>query len=222
MKRRLANVVITAYILALFGGFMTMSLHLAIPGQTFLYFVTFNMFSGWSCFEARAHIIGEGASGTFYELGPPPWGEFDPYGPPARQHYDPHMDKEWPIADNTLRHTSHEPMTRIYIIEEEYPKRLNLPDAQYQAYYHKPKAFHSYYNVRFVMDSQGKALGQQFEWLAIQDKVSVMDNPRLLADASKHTPLELTDQTPANHGVFAVGRFFEPPPSGYLGSPLAE
>jgi hypothetical protein len=222
MKRRLANAVIAAYILALFGGFVAVSLHPVLPGQTFLYFVTFNMFSGWSYFEARMHIIGEGASGTFYELAPGPWGEFDPYGHAARQHYDAHLDNGWPIADNTLRHTSHEPMTRIYIIEEEYAKKFNLPDAQYQAYYNKPKVLRPYYSVRFVMDSRGQILGQQLEWLRIQDRFSIMDNPRLLAEASQHTPLELTDETPANHGVFAAGRFYEPPPSGSLGSPLAE
>jgi hypothetical protein len=220
MKRRLHNVVITTYILALASGFMAISLHLAVPGQTLLYFLTFNMFCGWSSFEARMHLIGEGESGTFYELGPGPWGEFDPYGKIPRQHYDSHFENGWPIAENTLRHTVHEPMVRVIVVEEEYPKRLNIPAALYEAYYHKPKVAQRYFNTRFVMDAHGRVLSEQLEWLRIQDQVSITDNPRLLSEASQHHAVELTDGAPQSRGVYAVGHFYEP--GSHVGPPLAE
>lgn len=220
MKRRLQNGVIAAYILCFVGGFLAMSLHLAVPGQTFVYFVTFNMFSGWSCFEARMHVIGQGESGTFYQLSPGPWAEFHPYGSLARQHYDPHLENGWPFAENVLRHTTHEPIVRVIVIEEEYPKRLNIPAAQYEAYYNKPKIAQRYFSTRCVMDSHGYVLSQQPEWLRIQDQVSLLDNPRLISEADQHRAVELTDGAVPIRGVYAVGHFYEP--SSHIGPPLAE
>jgi hypothetical protein len=220
MKRLLHNAVISSYILAMVSGLLAISLHLAVPGQTFLYFVTFNMFCGWSCFEARVHLIGEGESGTFYEVGPGPWSEFHPYGVLARQHYSAHFEDEWPIVENTLRHTTHEPIARVILVEEEYPKRLNIPSPLYEAYYNKPKVFQRYFSTRFVYDSHGHVLSQQPEWLRLQDQVSIADNPRLLSEASQHRSVELTDGASPIRGVYAAGRFYEP--GSHIGTPLAE
>ena len=77
-------------------------------------------------------VIGEGEDGKSYELSPGPWGEFHPYGFIARQHYDPEFLNGERMAKNTLKHTVHEPITRIFVVEEEIPKRLNIPDDQYR------------------------------------------------------------------------------------------
>jgi hypothetical protein len=213
MKRRLSNVVIVAYILSLVSGFLAISFHMPVPGQTFLYFMTFNMFAGWCGYEARMHVIGQGESG---------WGEFHPYGWIPRQHYDPHFDDGWPFAANTLKHTVHEPMLRVYVVEEEYPKKLNFPAAQYEAYYNKPKDFRPYYSIRFIFDPHGKVLAEEPEWLRIQDQLAVMNNPRLVADACRSQPFDVADRAPTSHGLYAVGRFYEPPRTDRVASPLAE
>ena len=128
-------------------------------------------------------LIGEGESGKYYELAPGPWGEFHPYGFIDRHHYDPNQTNGYIFAKNCLKHTKHEPMVRLFVIEEEYPKKFNIPDAQYEAYYGKPKEFHPYYQTRFILTpDRERCMSQQPTWFACQCRMAIGDNPRLMAD----------------------------------------
>ena len=221
MKRWLTDLATGAYLAALLTGLASVLVRVEFGPRLLMYFLTFNMFCGWSGYEARMEIVGEGASGAFYELEPGPWGEFHPYGPMGRRHYDQEFEYGKYFVKNCLKHTVHEPIIRVYVVEVEYPKRLNLPDDQYLAYYNKPKVDQKYYHTRFILEPDGEIIAQQPVWLRYQDEICLEDNPRLLADSQRQKPFIVSKHTDVP-AIFASGRFSEPPPSFRLGRPVAE
>jgi hypothetical protein len=209
MKRSIANLAAVVYVLALATGFVTHVFKLDIGLNVPMYFLTFNMFGGWSGYEARMLIIGEGASGKFYELSPGPWGGFQPYSAVARQHYDQEFEYAAHFVKPALRHAAHEPIVRMFVVETEYPKKLNLPDELYESYYNKPKDVHHYSHVRFVLGPDCEVLSAQPVWLQYQHRLALSDNPRVMADAVRHRPY-FAENRPQAPGVLASGSFHEP------------
>jgi hypothetical protein len=222
MKRWITHLGIGAYLLALAVGFVTHALDFGTGCHPIMYFLVWDMFCGWAGYEGRMEVIGEGESGKFYQLAPGPWGEFHPYGFIARHHYDPHHTNGFIIAQNCLKHTTHEPMVRIFVVEEEYPKKFNIPEDQYEAYYGKPKEFHPYYHTRFILTPQGDVLSQQPTWFTYQYQMGLGDNPRLIADAHRNLPFIPSGPQVHSHGAYASGRFYEPSPVVSVGPPLAQ
>ena len=43
-------------------------------------------------------------------------------------------------------------------MEQEYPKKFNLPDAQFEAYYRKPKPQRIYSHLRMVLSPEGEII----------------------------------------------------------------
>ncbi len=222
MKRWLTHAVIGIYLSALGFGFFAHAFDFLTGCHPVMYFLVWDMFCGWSGYEGRMEVIGEGESGKFYELAPGPWGEFHPYGFIARQHYDPEFMNGECLGKNTLKHTTHEPMVRIFVVEEEFPKKLNMPDALYEAYYNKPKVPHCYYHTRFVFTPTGEVLSAQPVWFRYQRELGIRDNPRLIADAFRTRPFFATGPQMRGRGAYASGTFYEPPSLVPVGSPLAE
>jgi hypothetical protein len=188
VKRWLTHFWIATYLFALAFGFVSHAFDIRSGFHPAMYFVVWDMFCGWAGYEGRMQVIGEGESGKFYELAPGPWGEFHPYGYIPRQHYDPECKQGARMGFMALKHTKHEPMVRIFVVEEEYPKKFNLPDAQYEAYYGKPKDFHKYCHTRFVLTPQGQLLQSQPTWFVYQSQIGIRDNPRLMSDAHRSQP----------------------------------
>jgi hypothetical protein len=221
MKRWLTHVGIAAYLLALSFGIVAHTFKCGADCSTWMYFVVWDMFSGWAAYEGRMEVIGEGESGRYYELAPGPWGEFHPYGHIARQHYDTYCVNGPRIGKNTLEHTVHEPMVRIFVIEEAYPKRFNLPDDQYQAYYGRPKDFHKYCHTRFVLTGDFQFVRSQSPWHKFENDVSVQDNPRLVSDARRHTPY-ITEPGETQRGGTLSAAALSEGAAVFMGGPMAE
>jgi hypothetical protein len=222
MKRWLTHIWITTYLSALLLGFVVHAFDIHIGDHPVMYFLVWDMFCGWSAYEARTQVIGEGESGKFYELAPAPWGEFHPYGYIARQHYDPESRQGELFGRMALAHTRHEPMVRIFVVEEEYPKKFNLPDAQYEAYYGKPKDFHTYAHTRFVVTPSGEVLHSQPNWFLYQYQLGLRDNPRLMSDARRSQPFIPSGLMNDSRGAFSSTPFYEPSPGVPVSGPLAE
>jgi hypothetical protein len=220
MKRWLTHLGIVAYLFALAIGLFGYTFKVGTNWNTLMYFVVWDMFSGWAAYEGRVEVIGEGVSGKYYELAPGPWGEFHPYGRISRHHYDVYSVNGARIARNTLEHTRHEPMARIFVIEEEYPKRFNMPDAEYEAYYNKPKDFHKYCHTRFVLTPDWEVLNVQNNWFKYQYEISIRDNPRMISDARRHQPFITDGQQIRSRGAVSSGQLYEPG-SLSVESPLA-
>ncbi len=189
MKRWIVNAGIGGYLAALVVGFLCVATQVRFFFPP-LYFLTFDMYGGWSGYDCKMQVIGEGESGRYYQLSPGPWGEFHPYSDRlSRQCYDQMFEYGRLLARPGLIHTQHEPILRIFAIEQEYPKKFNLPDAQYEAYYLKPKPDRIYSHTRMILSADGgQILTGAPTWLQYQANLSIIDNPRLVQDATQNRP----------------------------------
>lgn len=158
MKRLVINMFIFGYLGVLGFGVFSHTMQFHNGSHPAMYYVIWDMFCGWSSFSTRIHIVGEGESGTYYDLSSGPWGEFHPYSNLDRRHYDYREVNQRNIAENVLRQTDHEEIVRAYIIEENWPKKYNMPEYIWNRLYDEPKEFKSYYNVRQVLNGEAEVL----------------------------------------------------------------
>jgi len=185
MKRLLSHLTIIAYLGVIGFGLSSHMVGFHAHSNPGMYFIVWDMYSGWCAYETRMHILGEGESGAYYDLSTPPWGDFRPFGVATRRDYDNRALFASELAGLTLRHTDHEPMRQIVLVEETYSKKFNLPDSLWSQRFAEPKEPHSYYHVRAVHAPDGRCLTRTLEWPALLANFDVMDNPRLMADVSR-------------------------------------
>jgi len=173
MKRLLASVVIAAYLGSLGYGIVCHTLNFNTASHPAMYFVVWDMFCGWSAYANRLHIIGEGESGRYYRLAPGPWDDFHPYGNLSRHEYDAFLSHAGRLSVNCLKQTRHEPMRRVFVVEESWAKKYNLPDDIWSQFFDEPKQRHSYFRIRRVMAPCGRITGVQSAWIAKQQLLVV-------------------------------------------------
>ncbi len=191
MKRWLKNGFIVGYLSAVLAGVAAHAVQLHANSHPLTYFFVWDMFCGWSAWEQRLHIIGEGESGTLYELAPGPWGEFQPYGDVARHHYDPFVNHAATIAVNTLNHTSHEPIERIFIYEEAWAKKYNLPPEIRQHLTPVPQTRRTYFHLRDIYSADGRPRQRGTSWVDFQTQKALVENTRLQRDIHRSRPVVL-------------------------------
>jgi hypothetical protein len=220
-KRWLASAFIVAYLSALGCGIVSHAFKFRQNAHPMMYFVVWDMFSGWSAYASRTHVIAEGESGKYYRLTPTPWGEYHPYSNLGRQHYDPFSSHCQRIGTNVLRHTEHEPISRMYVVQEAWAKKYNVPDAVWYRLYEEPKEMHRYYHLRGIYTAQGAAIQLNDSWINYQRMVSVADTRHLQYATSKSRPmydttvghrrsarpivLESSEENPGSTSVVPVG-----------------
>lgn len=206
MPRWVINISICVYMLALASGVGSYLLKFGQAYHPVQYYFTWDMFCGWSSWETRYHVLGEGDSGTYYQLSPGPWGEFAPFGDLTRNHYDPLGNALPRMALNVLRQTEHEPIRRIVVVEEMWAKKYNLPDRLWNERFTEPKAPHSYFWVKAAFGPEGELLERRGEWLSHLYGQSVMDNPRLVADSKRGQPFYALDNAPLQASAWPGSR----------------
>ena len=206
MKRCLAICTIVSYLGALTYGVASYAIGYNVNQTPAMYFFVWDMFCGWSAYEERISIIGEGESGRFYQLAPPPWGDYQPYGDLSRHHYDSFASHTGTIAANTLRHTQHEPMTRILVVQDVWSKKFNLPDDLWAERYPEPREPHHYYHLRQIRDAVGNPLRSNLSWFDYQDQLALRDNPRLMRDVHKSKPMFQVNPMDRGRDAGAGGR----------------
>ncbi len=69
MKRWIVNAGISGYLAALIVGFLCVATQVRFFFPP-LYFLTFDMYGGWSGYDCKMQVIGEGESGRYYKLSP--------------------------------------------------------------------------------------------------------------------------------------------------------
>lgn len=198
VKRWIASLGIAAYLSALSFGVFAHGTHFHQGSHPSMYFVVWDMFCGWAAFETRTHIIGQGVSGKYYNLSPGPWADYHPYGTISRQHYDTFNSYPDVIARNCLKHTKHEQMARLYVVEECWAKKYNLPEPIWQRRYNETKEPFSYFRLRTVMTPDCKIQKSMSSWLTYQTNLSLTDNPRLVAEARRSQPMFHIKPRPVN------------------------
>lgn len=185
MQRWLACGFISIYLTGLALGMVSHTLNFATGVHPGTYYFIWDMFCGWTAHELRYHVIAEGESGKFYELTPGPWGGYAPYGDLSRNHYDSLGNTLWPLARNSLQHSTHEPIRRVMMIEEAWSKKYNLADELWAYRHEEEKDPQSYFITRYVFSPEGDLISQGPDFINHLHQQSVVSNPRLMADLQR-------------------------------------
>jgi hypothetical protein len=218
MKRWLTHSGVVVYLSALSWGIVSHAVDYGNTSHPVMYYLVWDMFCGWTGYSGRIQIVGEGESGKYYELAPGPWGEFTPFGSIGRRHYDVMGVRGAKFAHNTLKHTRHEPITRIFVIEESWAKKYNLPDHLWNERFDEPKDPYRYYNVMHAFSIDGDLLESNGNWLSRQYALSVTNNPRLAQDVRKGKPIYAYRHR--SRGTYRPGTIFDSSTNGQEGSRL--
>ncbi|WP_437206359.1 hypothetical protein [Planctomicrobium sp. SH664] len=184
MKRWGTHLLIAGYLSAIGWGIFAHAIGFKENAHLGMYFIVWDMFCGWESFEMRRHLVAEGMSGQYYDAAPP-WGEFIPYGADRRHHYDVNAAYAGRFAAHTLAHTEHEPITRVFLVEEAWSKKYNMPDAVWKRRFDEPRHPRSYYYLRGVYEPDGECTGRNISWAALLAHRSIINNPRLREDVAR-------------------------------------
>jgi hypothetical protein len=201
MKRVLTVLFIAGYIGVLTYGNLCHVLRSGVSAHPLMYMIVWDMFCGWSAFDSRIHIVAEGESEKYYDLTHAPWGELHPYGYIGRENYDQWQSHTGPMGINVLRHTRHEPITRLFVIEECWAKKFNLPDHIWQRRYDDPKDAQHYFRTRVVLLPTGRLLQTYNSWVANQASQLLYDNPRLVEQSKLGRPMFVIDNVSRRRDV---------------------
>ena len=101
--------------------------------------------------------------------------------------------------DHVLRHTSHEPIERVFVVEEHWPKQYNVPDRLWDSFYDEPADKISYYNLRAICTDSGQLISSRPGWIYRQTLLSISDNPRLENAMRQANPFYSTFLNPRVH-----------------------
>lgn len=176
-----------------------------------MYFIVWDMYCGWTAWETRNHVVGQGESGEWYDLSPP-WGEMVPFGSASRRDYDVFHLHSGKIARMTLDHTDHEPIHRIMMVEEAWPKRYNLPDEVWKRRTPDPKIPHSYYHVVATYGLDGTLEAKQAGWTNVLAHNALINNPRLRDDIARSKPFLTIENLTGSQRAIQQTSFQEPAP----------
>lgn len=190
MPRWMKNLIIAVYLGSCVYGLTIHTLKIAHFRTLADYFLVWDMYCGWNAFESRAVLLAEGESGQFYDVSPP-WKPMTPYGSARRQDYDYSGIYGGRIALNTLQHTQHEPIRQIYLIEQIWSKKFNLPQAIWQKRFDEPRQPNVYYYTRTLFEPDGEVATLHYDWKSHLTYHSIIDNPALRATVAKTQPVWL-------------------------------
>lgn len=198
MKRLFAITFIAGYLWILAIGFCSHTFGYGTGSHPLMYYIVWDMFCGWNAYANQYHVVAQGVSGKYYDASRSPWGDLYPHGDVERLNYDTLTVNAKTVALNYIRQTAHEPIARIILVEEYWPKKYDFPDYLWKYRYDSPKVRHSYFNKRLEFDPDGQVLREYPSWFSRQGYNAVYDNPRLLADMRKNHPAFLVGQGSGN------------------------
>jgi hypothetical protein len=193
MSKKLSALFIAAYLFALAYGLAAHAIGYKTYQHLGMYFVVWDMYCGWAGWETRTHLVGEGESGTYYDLDPGPFEEIKLFGDLGRRHYDSTGLHYLTLAKNTVAHTEHEPIVRYLVVEEAWAKKYNLPERFWNQRFDEPKEFRSYHRIRCAYDGDGQVVASNLSWHSWLLTQAIGNNPRLQRDVQQRTPFITTD-----------------------------
>lgn len=220
MKRWITHCVIVVYLGALCAGIGAHALNVGLSSHPGIYYIVWDMFCGWSTHTSRFHLVAEGDSGKYYALTPAPWGEIHPYGAFGRRHYDIPARHLAAMGHMILEHTQHEDMTRIFVVEESWHKKYNLPDSVWEQLHDEPKDAMHYFHVRQVATPDGVVVQNSPTWLHRQFALSLSKNPRMKSDMQRSRPFYAISQGENSRSRYSYQGVEDPAASFRVGSAL--
>lgn len=151
----------------------------SVPG----YLVVWDMYCGWCGYERRVHFVAEGESGTYYDASQIPGAVITPHGQTPRHNFDFQNTFSGKLAQSVLARTEHEPIQRIFVVEQHWPKRFNLPESLRGST--GPSERQVYWHTQAIYNANGEALRVHPDWLALQNDRAIYDNPKLKMAAQR-------------------------------------
>ncbi|QDT64816.1 hypothetical protein [Calycomorphotria hydatis] len=205
MKRLLISGLIAGYLSVLGMGVVSHTMEWGSTSHPMMYYVVWDMFCGWSGWDVRYEVVGEGVSGKYYQLAPGPWGRVRAHGRIDRRHYDMGGVYCCRIALNTLKHTQHEEMARIFVVERLWSKKYNIPDHLWQTRFEEPKQPNFYHHVRHVLSGDGTLLDTRGDWVSERISLNQTSNPSLQMQMRQNRPLFAFDLAGKGRPTQATG-----------------
>lgn len=199
MKRYVAIAFIVLYLGVLCYGLAAHMLVYNVVANPGMYFIVWDMYCGWAAYETRLHLVAEGESGNLYEL-EPPWGSFHPFGSIDRRNYDVNVVHLGQLGRNILEHTEHEPIQRVFVVEEAWSKKYNLPPELWQQFYDEPFEPVSYFRRRALFTPDGVCLERYLDISGHLAQQAVTSNPRLRSAISRGRAYMAVDPQTARFG----------------------
>ena len=80
-------------------------------------------------------------------------------------------------------------MARLFVFEEAWAKKYNLPESNWRQRYSEPKEPYNYFHMRTVMTPEGRITGNTLSWLSYQTSFTISDNPRLARESERSMPM---------------------------------
>lgn len=193
MRRWMAGSFIAAYVSALCFGIACQTVRMGTAMHPCMYFIVWDMYCGWTAYNHGYRAVAEGVSGQFYDLNPPPWGAFRPFNTLDR--YQSLTDPAKQARMNLLiaNNTKHEPLARMFVIEEAWAKQFDLPEYIWKA--HNAIARDPYRYTKVVLEQSGNGAIAQIgkPWLDGQSQAMLGDNPRLQQEIQNSRPFWQVD-----------------------------
>lgn len=194
MRRRCVVFFISGYFFMLLLGVSAQVAQMSGNRHPAMYFFVWDMYCGWTAYSTKYRVIAEGVSGKFYDLNPAPWGTFRPYNTQDRIQFLGGADTIGQIGVHTAARTNHEPLSRMFVIEEVWAKQFDIPDYIWRERFQIPKEPYKYTKVRVEMAGDGSVTQLHPSWLDTQAQMMLADNPRLKEDVNRTRPFWVVDE----------------------------
>jgi hypothetical protein len=211
MNKPFVQLFIVGYLAVLAFGLAVHTVGWNANAHPAMYFIVWDMYGGSSPFEERRHILAEGASGAYYELNSPPWGEFVPFGSAGRSTYDFSALFTDQFARCTLAHTDHEPIVRLFQVDELWNRKFNLGDRAWSVVHQEPRSRHSYFYLRGAFDNTGAPLSLYTDFYSVLAAKALMNNPQLQGTIARTRPYATIDAMTRPETAVMPAAYYLPP-----------
>jgi hypothetical protein len=198
MRRWCIGLFIAAYLTTLTGGIVCQALRVGMTAHPAAYFIMWDMYCGWAAYNSKYRAIAEGVSGAYYDLDPAPWGTFRPFNTQGRFQYSTSTVWMAKAAAHTVKRTEHEPIARIFVVEQSWAKQFDLPDYIWKTRYNVAKQPYRYSSIRVEMDGSGNVVKTYPNWVEVQTQLMIADNERIQKQIRDSRPFWMVDEYKSN------------------------
>lgn len=194
MRRWIACSFIACYVSALGYGLAWQTVKIGAPRHPAMYFLIWDMYCAWGAYDHGFRAVAEGVSGNYYELNPPPWGTFRPFNTLDRFQSINAAENQARFAKLVADKTKHEPIARMFVIEQCWPKQYDLPEYIWNTYNAIPRDPFRYNKVLVELSGDGQLTAAHKSWIDSQSEATLADNPRIQQEVRNGRPFHLIER----------------------------
>lgn len=179
MRRWIVGCFIASYISVLGFGLACQTVRMGTAAHPLMYFIVWDMYCAWGAYNHGYRAVAEGVSGTYYDLNPPPWGAFRPFNTLDRFQSITAAGNQARYTRLVAANTQHEPIARMFVVEECWAKQYDLSENTWKTYNAVPYQPFRYTKVVLEQSGDGEITAIHPSWIDCQPNVMLTDIPRL-------------------------------------------